>query len=118
LSLGALNIEQSLFRLPAVPNSGDYNGNGIVDAADYGVWRKSVGASVNPGTRADGNGNGTIDLPDYAYWRNRYGSITGNGGLVGGSAQIPEPTFRALVVIGLAALFAGRLRDLLGRYAA
>jgi MYXO-CTERM domain-containing protein len=110
LSLGALNIEQSLFRLPAVPNSGDYNGDGFIDAADYCVWRKSVGASVNPGTGADGNGNGTIDSPDYAHWRNRYGTLVGSEGLVGDSPQIPEPACGAIAIIGLAALFARRRR--------
>ena len=29
---------------PALP--GDYNGNGVVDAADYVVWRKTLGSSV------------------------------------------------------------------------
>jgi hypothetical protein len=26
--------------------AGDYNGNGVVDAADYVVWRENVGASI------------------------------------------------------------------------
>ena len=30
----------------ALPVEGDYNGNGVVDAADYVVWRKSMGNAV------------------------------------------------------------------------
>ena len=37
---------------------GDYNHNGVVDAADYIVWRNSLGQSIAAGTGADGNGDG------------------------------------------------------------
>jgi hypothetical protein len=48
---------------------GDYNRNGTVDAADYTVWRDTLGASVTPYLGADGNGNGTIDQADYDVWK-------------------------------------------------
>src|SRR2546423_553780 len=45
---------------------GDYNQNGVVDAADYVVWRKTLNSSASPqGSGADGNGNGTIDAGDF-----------------------------------------------------
>ena len=44
---------------------GDYNHNGVVDAADYTVWRDSLGKAVAVGVGADGNGNGLIDAGDY-----------------------------------------------------
>jgi autotransporter-associated beta strand protein len=34
----------------ALPLYGDYNGNGIVDAADYTLWRKTLGQSVAKGS--------------------------------------------------------------------
>jgi hypothetical protein len=41
---------------PLPSSSGDYNGNGIVDAVDYIVWRNTYGESATPaGSRADGN---------------------------------------------------------------
>jgi hypothetical protein len=43
---------------PRVP--GDYNHNGIVDAADYSVWRDSLGRTGS-GLAVDGNGDGMID---------------------------------------------------------
>lgn len=52
--------------------TGDYNGNGTVDAADYVVWRKSVGL-MSGGLAADGDGNGIIDANDYAVWKSHFG---------------------------------------------
>ena len=46
---------------------GDYNGDDIVDAADYTVWRDSIGSTTN--IAADGNGNGVIDNGDFDVWR-------------------------------------------------
>jgi hypothetical protein len=54
----------------AVP--GDYNGNGVVDAADQNTWRASYGLAVPLGSGADGNGNATIDAGDYVVWRNNF----------------------------------------------
>jgi endonuclease/exonuclease/phosphatase family metal-dependent hydrolase len=57
---------------------GDYNGNGVVDGADYVVWRKTLGSTTDP--RADGSGpsigvpNGIVDQFDYAFWRANLGA--------------------------------------------
>src|SRR5262245_39090086 len=59
--------------------SGDYNGDQRVDAADYVVWRESVGQS-GIGLPADGSGNGTVDDSDFAVWRNNFGAGAGSGG--------------------------------------
>jgi len=98
-------------------NSGDYNGNGIVDAADYTLWRNTLGQSTAAGTNADGNGNGQIDLPDYTYWKSRFGLTVGGAGAAasgpgGGSAlaSVPEPASFALLLVGML-LAAGCSRD-------
>jgi hypothetical protein len=39
---------------------GDYNHNGVVDTANYTVWRDSLG-QTGAGLAADGNGNGVIE---------------------------------------------------------
>jgi hypothetical protein len=49
---------------------GDFDGNGLVDAADQVRWRGSFGLTVARGTSADGNRDGTIDAADYVVWRN------------------------------------------------
>jgi hypothetical protein len=51
---------------------GDYNGNGTVDAADYVVWRKSVG-QTGAGLPADGDGDLDVDDADYGVWRANFG---------------------------------------------
>jgi hypothetical protein len=53
--------------------SGDYNLDGIVDTADYTVWRDTRGQHVVPFTRADGNGDGIIDSDDYEVWVENFG---------------------------------------------
>ena len=56
------------------PIPGDYDGNRVVDQADYNVWRSTFGASVAPGTGADGSGNSLIDAADYVVWRRNLGA--------------------------------------------
>src|SRR5262249_55571975 len=72
---------------------GDYNKNGLVDAADYVVWRKTLGHVVTALSGADGNGNGSIDAGDYDFWRRHFGdTAAGSGsGAIAEAAVIPEP---------------------------
>jgi hypothetical protein len=63
---------------------GDYNGDEVVDVADYVVWRKSMDQTVPPFSGADGNGDGMINQADYDVWRANFG--TSLASLGGGSA--------------------------------
>jgi len=84
---------------------GDYNGNGVVDAADYTVYRDTLGDSVTPGTGADGDGDGTIGPGDYSYWKTRFGNTSGSGSGAGAAAAtaVPEPSGLAwlLPILGI-----------------
>lgn len=81
--------------------TGDYNGNHIVDGADYVVWRNTLTQAASPsGSGADGSNNGTIDDADYTFWRSKFGNAAGSGSS-GGSA-VPEPAAGALLVLLLA----------------
>jgi hypothetical protein len=96
--------------LTIVERVGDYNGDLRVDAADYTVWRNSLGTSVAAGTGADGNGDGTVDGLDYALWRRSFGmDVVVAGGASGsgsiGAATIPEPAAGVLSLL-VALLFA------------
>jgi hypothetical protein len=55
--------------------SGDFNLNGIVDAADYVVWRSGLGT--------------TYQQADYKIWQANYGKAAGSG--LGASAGLPNP---------------------------
>ncbi|MCC7474311.1 MAG: hypothetical protein IT425_02855 [Pirellulales bacterium] len=81
---------------------GDYNRDGIVDSADYTVWRHSFGNAVaTPGDGADGNRNGSIDLGDYQFWRERFGNVAGAGMGSAAALAVPEPAthFSAVLLV-------------------
>ena len=58
--------------------AGDYNHNGVVDAADYVVWRKGLGT--------------TYTQNDYDVWRANFGRTAGGGSGAAATAAVPEPT--------------------------
>ncbi len=63
---------QSVTVAPVLP--GDYNQNQTVDAADYVLWRKTLGTTGLPAySGADGSGNGGIGQEDYGVWRANFG---------------------------------------------
>jgi hypothetical protein len=63
------------FSIEIRPFLGDYNRDGTVDAADYLVWRKTLGATVANYSGADGSGNGTVGPEDYDIWRANFGNV-------------------------------------------
>jgi hypothetical protein len=85
---------------------GDYNASGTVDAADYVVWRNSVG-QTGAGLAADGDASGTIDAGDYNLWRAHFGQTVGAASRAalnstpGRGPAAPEPTSAALVFVGI-----------------
>ena len=87
---------------------GDYNGNGVVDAADYVVWRKKLGVGVAAFSGADGSGNGFVDQADYDIWRSRFGTVLGPGAGSGSGASlnatVPEPATLVLLTIAAAGM--------------
>lgn len=94
--------------------AGDYNRNGATDAADYILWRNTVGntgpTANPPASFSDMSANGAvsagdysqiIDSADYTFWRSKFGSAVSGSGLGGGSA-VPEPSSVIVVLLGLA----------------
>ncbi|MCA9240876.1 MAG: hypothetical protein KDA37_11785, partial [Planctomycetales bacterium] len=95
--------EPNAVKLAVVPAlSGDYNADGVVDAADYTVWRDSAGV-IGIGLTADGDYDGHVTRLDYDIWASHYGETL--AGVVGVTQQTgPEPGAFAST---LAALFLG-----------
>lgn len=86
---------------------GDYNHNGIVDAADYTLWRDTLGSNVTPGSGADGNANARIDQGDYNFWKSRFGQVAGSAASFGGT-PIPEPAGAVIILMGATLLALAR----------
>lgn len=86
------------------PIVGDYNSDGSVDAADYIVWRESVGAASIP--NRDPNNIGPIGEADYYSWQKRFGIVAGSGaGQVAPPATaVPEPACWCIALIYLVGL--------------
>ena len=76
---------------------GDYNGNGIVDAADYTVWRDHLGQTFALANRSSAN-TGPISTADYDVWKSNFGNHSGSGARA--NAAVPEPTTRILFIVG------------------
>jgi T5SS/PEP-CTERM-associated repeat protein len=73
---------------------GDFNGNGIVDAADYVVWRKGLGT--------------TYIQADYDIWRTHFGQTAESGAGATTNAAVPEPATLALLIVGILSMSSGR----------
>lgn len=87
--------------------AGDYNGNGVADAADYTTWRDHLGQTFSLSNRNPLN-SGPISQADYDFWKTRFGATSGSGSL--SSSAVPEPTSILMLAIGLAGMAAGRRR--------
>ena len=70
-----------------VPENADFNDDGIVDGADYLLWRKNNGLTGGA-TRfqGDANNDGMVNDNDYTIWR-PVRHVTGRGGGVIGSQR-------------------------------
>ncbi len=110
---GLKDIGWSLILPPGV--NGDYNNNGVVDAADYVIWRAHLGQSF---TLPNDTTPGTVTQSDYNVWRSNFGASAGSGsGSLVGSSAVPEPASVALLVLGWAALVPCRSRRGISRRA-
>jgi len=76
----------------ALPN-GDYNQDGSIDAADYVVWRKTIGGQLA-----------------YDAWRENFGTTAGSGS--GQGSSVPEPMTWTLATLALVGLMARRTPQL------
>jgi hypothetical protein len=69
---------------------GDFNGDGVVNAADYVLWRNG-GPLQNDPTPG-------VQPADYDFWVSRFGATSGSGS---GGAAVPEPATWLCLVAGL-----------------
>jgi hypothetical protein len=67
---------------------GDLNNNGVVDEADYAVWRKGLGT--------------TYLQADYSIWRAHFGQPSGSGAGAITNTAVPEPATLVLLMFAAA----------------
>lgn len=86
---GATRVELLEDRRPIEP--ADFNGDGLVNAADYTIWRDTFASTTD--LRADQNGDAFVNLMDYDLWSGGHGLTTLT------QSTIPEPGGLALLVV-------------------
>ena len=97
-SISTQGIVEYAVTAPGV--SGDYNSDGIVNAADYSMWRDNLGAPA--GTLSNDTDGGVIGQAQYDTWKLNFGNTgSGSGSSV---SSVPEPT--ALTLLALCTLVA------------
>ena len=79
--------------------AGDYNDDGIVNAADYTAWRNSVGTPA--GTLPNDVDGGVIGDAQYATWKANYGMSSGMGAGSLAAVSVPEPSTALMLVAGM-----------------
>lgn len=81
---GSLPLLFEVTNLDSFPvATGDYNFDGVVDTADYSVWKSLLSSTTD--LSADGNRDGIVDAADFTVWRDAATSVA--------TANVPEPTF-------------------------
>ncbi len=94
-------LDESLLTLTLVNEPGDANGDNLIDAADYTVWRDNLGEEVPWFTRGDFDGSGLVDNADYALWAAAYGSTLSAPAT---AMAVPEPTTQILAAFACSLL--------------
>ena len=92
--------------------AGDYNGDGVVDAADYTVWRNNLGTDFDLAGHGDETGSslGVVDGDDYTLWKANYGwpgTLYGSGSTAN---FVPEPGALGFLAAGSLGVMALRRR--------
>jgi hypothetical protein len=90
--IGAYELQSIV--VPPLPT--DYSGNTVVDAADYVVWRKTLGTTVPSFTGGDGTGDGAVDTTDFNAWRSTFGATAPGVAAFAVSHIDPSPSMEAV----------------------
>jgi len=100
---GGLNVKVDYLAAAMAMLLGDYNENGVVDAADYVVWRNNFGSpTALPNDNSDGVGQ-----DDYTRWRANFGKSLSSGS-ASLSAAAPEPSATAMLLVMASLTMLGR----------
>lgn len=85
------------------PLIGDYNGDNLVNAADYTVWRDNLGGDGSALANRSPFSNGDVSRADYEAWRTNFGaSLSASASL----SAVPEPSGFIIAGLIMTTLFA------------
>jgi hypothetical protein len=106
-----LGAFETVVPVPELP--GDYNGDHVVNAADYTVWRNNLNTNANlPNDETPG----FVDAGDYGVWKSHFGeSSLGSGSLA--QSAVPEPGTASLILAAAILLGVCRRKSSIGRVA-
>jgi hypothetical protein len=88
--------------------AGDYNGNGVVDAADYTFWRDRLGQNVTLPNSDPMDDDGVVTQAEYTFWKSRFGATLGAGSGQIDASAVPEPASLVLAAGAAMALLLAR----------
>ncbi len=93
----AILAEEICDMLESLEANGDFDANGVVDAADYTLWRDNFGLDS---WVLNGHGSGATSVvqADYQLWVDHFGEIVGNDSQ---AKHVPEPISLFLALWGL-----------------
>ena len=97
--------EATAFVVVPTPLVGDFNNDGVVDAADYIVWRNASPTATLPNDATPG----VVDASDYADWRANFGKSSLANGVALGSNPVPEPA--GVLLLFVAVMAGGLMRN-------
>ena len=81
-----------------------FNDDGVIDAADYTIWKDSVGLASSV-LRGNGSGEATVVRKDYRIWEMNFQTSES----FAGADLIPEPTSLLLAFLALTGVSLRRL---------
>jgi hypothetical protein len=87
---------------------GDYNDDGVVNAADYVVWKNHEGESVALANEDPVTTPGEVTQGDYYVWRHNFGRTIGSGA-VGSAFDVVVPEPASATLLALAGLLAAAI---------
>jgi len=117
----ALTGDATLFNLAQTPgaggtlvlnaaggsSAGDFNNDGVVDAADYTTWMDNLGNPSESVINNAGDGLNGVNAADYGIWKTNFQAGVG----AGSAAAVPEPSSFMLTLLVVASMFVKRRKS-------
>lgn len=80
---------------------GDFNGDGVVNSADFTVWRDNLNRPESTGVLSGNGDGGLVTVSDYQLWKLNFGAGLGDVSAKATGTPEPHSLFAVLSVLGL-----------------